>query len=138
MNRLKCMIKDRRGLMTTEAAILMPLMLVALCIVLAFMFLFYKWGASQLIFNHLDLSAKLGVAPVYHLEMLSDQRTEIRYNKERQRILGEVDRYQSEAELTLKPPYLEKTKALLFKSSTYSLSFQREVQLVQWLNGSKD
>lgn len=134
MWRIKALLRDKRGLMTTEAAILMPLMLVALCITLAFMFLFYKWGASRLIFNHLDLTAKLGIAPVYRLELLVDQRTEVAYRSEKKHFLEEVDQLKSDAEINLQPPYLEVNKQLRFNSSYYSLTYQREVQLAQWAN----
>lgn len=133
MNRLNRIGLDKRGIMTTEAAILVPMMLVGLCIVLAFMFIFYKWGASQLIFDHVDMSARLGVEPRYSFEMLEDSRTTTAYKAKEKNHLNEVKVSEHEAQVIVTPPYLQESKQLYFKNKHFSLSYQREVQMAHWL-----
>lgn len=133
MNGLKKIVLNKRGFLSTEAAILVPMMLVGLCIVLAFMFVFYKWGASQLIFNHMDISARLGVEPRYHFEMLEDSRTTVAYSAKERQYLGEIKERGQEAEVVVTPPYLEDSRQLFFKNRHFSVSYQREVQLAHWL-----
>lgn len=134
MTKLKAFAKDNKGLMTTEAAVLVPMMLVGLCIVLAFMFVFYKWGAGQLIFDHLELSKRLELEPVYRLNLIDDARTTSSHSQSEKNYLGELNYRTSEATINLTPPYLETTKTLYFSQSKLSISMQREIQLAHWLH----
>lgn len=126
-------IRNQKGFITTEAAVLLPMMLVGLCIVLAFMYVFYKWGAAQLIFNHMELSSHLGTEPSYSLLWLEDDRTEVVYSAEQENYGGEVQRFKQAASLAINPPFLEKKQVLQLEETHYQLSFQREIQLCQGL-----
>lgn len=100
--------KNEGGYFSMEAALLMPMLLIATCILIALFYCFIKWGALDLIFNHQLLSNQLRIEPQYHFEQIVDSYTQIQEETKYKDLMGSASQMTLSGVATIDPPFLKR------------------------------
>ena len=95
---------NEKGYLTVESALLMPLLLSAVCLFIVFFYFYLKIGAFQSLVNHQALTEALLTKPYFQVEQLEDPHSQILAKNRKVNALDEITMWKTQLQLKVTAP----------------------------------
>lgn len=96
--------KNEKGYLTVESAVLMPLLLTAVCLFIVFFYFYLKIGAFQSLVNHQLLTEALQTKPYFQVEQLEDAHSEILAKSRKVNTMDEMTKWKTQLQVKVTAP----------------------------------
>lgn len=128
-------LKNEGGFFSVESAVIMPLLLIATCVILSLFYCFIKWGALDLIFNHQLITDEIGLKPVYNFGQLVDSYTDLEVERKESALLEGATQLSLKGSAVIKAPFLKEPTVWRSEAKQYHIPIFYQIKASQLMEG---
>jgi hypothetical protein len=141
-------IKNEKGYLTVESAILLPSLLLLVCIFVGFFCIAYKIGAFQALVNHEQLVAMLDTTHNYKIEQIEDTQTQLTIIQNKRKQFDDLVHIKQTYQVKIEAPFYRQSVIAESSTDEWTLPMIDQLfiakkigsgqqQLREWLGGKK-